>query len=123
MFSLPKAIIAAFNSFWSIEPELSLSNERKHLCQSSIYFHRLANSSKSMVDVLLRSNIPIISLIVSGLNGVHVPFERACWSSWALMCPLRSLSTLKPTQNKISFRIYLSHILEKVGYFWNNRYR
>lgn len=39
-------------------------------------------------------NLPIISRTVSGLNGVQVPFESAVCSSFVLMCPLRSLSTL-----------------------------
>jgi len=38
--------------------------------------------------------VPIIRRIVSGLNGVHVPFERACCSSSALIAPDLSLSTL-----------------------------
>jgi hypothetical protein len=44
-------------------------------------------------------HIPIISLTVSELNGAHVPLDRADCSSWAVIAPLLSLSTLKISIN------------------------
>ena len=38
--------------------------------------------------------LPIIRRTVSGLNGVHVPFDKATCSSSAVIAPEPSLSTL-----------------------------
>lgn len=56
----PNAVSAVFNSFWSIFPELSVSNERKQFCQSVTYFHKAPKSWKLTVPRFSRSNIPII---------------------------------------------------------------
>lgn len=45
------------------------------------------NSPKLMAPSPFESNIPIMSLHVSGLNGFHVPLERARCSSSALIWP------------------------------------
>lgn len=44
--------------------------------------------------------LPIISRIVSGLKGVHVPFDSATCNSSAEMYPLLSLSTLEQIKNQ-----------------------
>lgn len=98
----PNVISAVFNSFLSIFPELSLSNERKQFCQSVTYFHKAPKSSNDTCPRLCLSNMPIISRTVSGLNGVHVPLERATCNSSAEMYPLRSRSTLLNTSHRNS---------------------
>lgn len=90
----PNEIRAVFSSCLSMFPELSLSKLRKQFCQSVTYFHSAPKSSKVTWPIPLLSNIPIISLTVSGLKGLHVPFDSAACNSDALMAPLLSRSTL-----------------------------
>lgn len=79
----PKEVRAVFNSALSMLPELSRSNERKQFCQSVTYFQSAPKSWKDTVPRLSLSNIPIIRRTVSGLKGLHVPFERATCNSSA----------------------------------------
>ena len=61
---LPNDVSANLSSCRSMLPDLSLSNDLKHFCQSSMYFQSETNSSKLIVDELSRSNIPIIILCI-----------------------------------------------------------
>lgn len=81
----PKLVRAVLSSFLSMLPELSLSNDRKQFCQSVTYFHSAPKSSKLTWPRPCLSNMPIISLTVSGLKGLHVPLDRADCSSSAFM--------------------------------------
>lgn len=55
-----------------------------------------------IISIIKKKNVPISNLTVSGLNGVQVPFDRACWSSSAVISPEWSLSTLKIASNLIN---------------------
>lgn len=54
-----------------------------------------------VLKIYYKHVIPIIRRTVSGLNGVHVPFDKACCSSSALIAPDLSLSTLIKTKSLI----------------------
>lgn len=66
------------------------TSRRGRTCQSSFFWRKnVANFA------WIAQGVVDIYLTVSGLKGVHVPFERAVWSSTALIEPLRSRSTLE----------------------------
>lgn len=110
---LPKDVRALRNSFLSILPLLSSSKPRKTFSHSVMKCHNERNSAKLIVEELSASNIPIIIRTVSwnesikgvcesfdekrltGLKGLHVPLESADWSSFDVIEPDPSASTLQ----------------------------
>lgn len=72
----PNAVNADFNSFRSMFPELSVSNERKHCCQSVTYFHRAPKSWKLTEPRFSRSNIPELWSEIMWVDWLYIEHSR-----------------------------------------------
>lgn len=64
----PKVVTAVLSSPLLIAPDLSLSKDWKHCCQSVTYFHNDPNSSKLIVPFPVLSNIPGNRMALLELN-------------------------------------------------------
>lgn len=80
----PNDVSAVFNSFRSILPELSESNDRKQFCQSVTYFHKAPKSWKLTVPLFSRSNMPSIKwkLSIYGIKNQILIWRRSFSYSW-----------------------------------------